>query len=286
MIIKSALTGYGSSFSATPASSLTTGTFVIGTASTQQSFTTADIGYAISAKLTTSSTTATLDVQTGVCTGSATYVAGVAQVETATVDTVYGGGATSTGNCIVTVTGAALTGSPLAVTIPLTPSANTKALVASALALGLNANASIAEKYTVTSSGVNIVLTVKPDANGNYIANDSTLNIAIPEGLGIIAAPTSADATAGVASSGVQVLDGDGKDFEGVTIPSMARLYALEINVTSGSATASNGTQVLPLPCKIWNASGFTGSMLTADLVITATSAGTNLTIVAIGKSS
>jgi len=286
MIIKSALTGYGSSFSATPASSLTTGTFVIGTAAAQQSFTTADIGYAISAKLTTSSTTATLDVQTGVCTGSATYVAGVAQVETATVDTVYGGGATSTGTCIVTVTGAALTGSPLAVSIPLSPSANTKALVASALALGLNANASIAEKYTVTSSGANIVLTVKADANGNYIANDSTLNIAIPEGLGIIAAPTSANTTAGVASSGVQVLDGDGKDFEGVTIPSMARLYSLEINVTSGSATATNGTQVLPLPCKIWNTSGFTGSMLTADLVITATSAGTNLTIVAIGKSS
>jgi hypothetical protein len=66
----------------------------------------------------------------------------------------------------------------------------------------------------------------------------------------------------------------------------MARIYALEINVTSGSATASNGTQVLPLPCKIWNTSGFTGSMLTADLVITATSAGTNITITALGKSS
>jgi hypothetical protein len=284
MIIKSALTGYGSSFSATPTSSLTTGTFVIGAAATQQSFTTADIGYAISAKLTTSSTTATLDVQTGVCTGSATYVAGVAQVETATV--VAAAGATSSGDCIVTVTGSALTGSPLAVTIPLTTSANTAALVASALAAGLKANAAISEKYTVTSSADNIVLTVKADANGNFAANDSTLNIAIPSGLGITAASTSTDTTAGVASSGVQVLDGDGKDFEGVTIPSMARIYALEINVTSGSATATNGTQVLTLPCKIWNTSGITGSMLTADLVITATSAGTNLTIVAIGKSS
>jgi hypothetical protein len=84
----------------------------------------------------------------------------------------------------------------------------------------------------------------------------------------------------------VQVLDGDGKDFEGVTLPSMARIYTLEINVTSGSASATNGTQVLTLPCKIWNPSGITGSMLTADLVITATSAGTNLTITALGKSS
>lgn len=284
MIIASALTNNGTSFTASPASSLTTGRVTVGTSAAQQSFATADIGYAISARLTTSSTTATLDVQTGVCTGSAAFVAGVAQVETATV--VAAAGATSSGNCIVTVTGSTLTGSPLAVTIPLTTSANTATLVASALAAGLNANTAIAAKYSVTSSGADIILTVKADANGNYLADDGTLNIAIPSGLGITAAPTSADTTAGVVSSGVQVLDGDGKDFEGVTLPSMARIYALEINVTSGSATATNGTQVLPLPCKIWNTSGFTGSMLTADLVITATSAGTNLTIVAIGKSS
>lgn len=284
MIIASALTNNGTSFTASPASSLTTGRVTVGTSAAQQSFATADIGYAISARLTTSSTTATLDVQTGVCTGSAAFVAGVAQVETATV--VAAAGATSSGNCIVTVTGSTLTGSPLAVTIPLTTSANTATLVASALAAGLNANAAIAAKYSVTSSVADIILTVKADANGNYLANDGTLNIAIPSGLGITAAPTSSDTTAGVVSSGVQVLDGDGKDFEGVTLPSMARIYALEINVTSGSATATNGTQVLPLPCKIWNTSGFTGSMLTADLVITATSAGTNLTIVAIGKSS
>jgi len=284
MIIASALTNNGTSFTASPASSLTTGRVTVGTSAAQQSFATADIGYAISARLTTSSTTATLDVQTGVCTGSAAFVAGVAQVETATV--VAAAGATSSGNCIVTVTGSTLTGSPLAVTIPLTTSANTATLVASALASGLNANAAIAAKYSVASSGADIVLTVKADANGNYLANDGTLNIAIPSGLGITAAPTSADTTAGVVSSGVQVLDGDGKDFEGVTLPSMARIYALEINVTSGSASATNGTQVLTLPCKIWNTSGITGSMLTADLVITATSAGTNLTIVAIGKSS
>lgn len=284
MIISSALTNNGTSFTASPASSLTTGRVTVGTSAAQQSFATADIGYAISARLTTSSSTATLDVQTGVCTGSAAFVAGVAQVETATV--IAAAGATSSGNCIVTVTGSTLTGSPLAVTIPLTTSANTAILVASALASGLNANAAIAAKYSVASSGADIVLTVKADANGNYLANDETLNIAIPSGLGITAASTSTDTTAGVVSSGVQVLDGDGKDFEGVTLPSMARIYALEINVTSGSASATNGTQVLTLPCKIWNTSGITGSMLTADLVITATSAGTNLTITALGKSS
>jgi len=284
MIIASALTNNGTSFTASPASSLTTGRVTVGTSAAQQSFATADIGYAISARLTTSSTTATLDVQTGVCTGSAAFVAGVAQVETATV--VAAAGATSSGNCIVTVTGSTLTGSPLAVTIPLTTSANTATLVASALAAGLNANTAIAAKYSVTSSGADIVLTVKADANGNFLANDGTLNIAIPGGLGITAASTSTNTTAGIVSSGVQVLDGDGKDFEGITLPSMARIYSLEINVTSGSATASNGTQVFTLPCKIWNTSGITGTMLTADLVMTATSAGTNITITALGKSS
>jgi hypothetical protein len=66
----------------------------------------------------------------------------------------------------------------------------------------------------------------------------------------------------------------------------MARIYAIEINVTSGTASAANGTQVLPLPIKLWNTSGITGSMLTADLVITALTAGTNVTITVLGKSS
>ena len=103
MAITSAQTYYGTSFTAIPVSTLTRGSLTVGVSPTQELFTTADIGYAISARLTTSSTTATLDIQTGVCTGSAAFVAGVAQVETATV--VAAAGATSSGNCIVTVTG-------------------------------------------------------------------------------------------------------------------------------------------------------------------------------------
>jgi hypothetical protein len=263
---------------------MTSGTLTLGLAATSQAFSDADIGYAITSRLTTSSTTATLDVQTGVLTGSAAFVAGVAQVETATV--VAASGCTSAGNCTITFTSANVTGSPVSVVVPLTTASNTQALVTAALVAGIAANTAIAAKFDVVRSGSTIVATAKVDSNGNFVADDGTLNIAIPSGLGITAAPTSANTTAGVASSGVQVLDGDGKDFEGVTLTSMARIYALEINVTSGSASATNGTQVLPLPCKIWNTSGFTGSMLTADLVITALSAGTNITITAIGKSS
>lgn len=284
MAISSTLSNTGTSFTVIPTSSLTSGRLTLGLSATSQSFTGADIGYAISARLTTAATTATLDVQSGVCTGSAAYVAGTAQVETTTV--VAASGATSNGNCIVTVTGASLTGSPLAVTIALTTASTTATLVAAVLAAGLQANAAIAAKYTVTSSGAIIILTVKADDDGNYVANDATLNIAIPAGLGITAAATSTNTTAGVASSGVNVLDGDGKDFEGITLTSMARIYALEINVTDGSASATNGTQVLTLPCKIWNTSGITGSMLTDNLVITALTAGTEITITVIGKSS
>jgi len=284
MPISTAQTNTGSTFRGVPASTMTSGTLTLGLAATSQSFSDADIGYAITSRLTTSSTTATLDVQTGVLTGSAAFVAGVAQVETATV--VAASGCTSAGNCTITFTSANVTGSPVSVVVPLTTASNTEALVTAALVAGISANTAIAAKFDVVRSGSTIVATAKVDSNGNFLADDGTLNIAIPSGLGITAAATSANTTAGVASSGVRVLDGDGKDFEGVTLASMARIYALEINVTSGSASATNGTQVLPLPCKIWNTSGFTGSMLTADLVITALGDGTNITITAIGKSS
>jgi len=284
MAISSAATTYGTTFRATPESVLSSGSLTVGVAAATQSFSTADIGYAMTSRLTTASTTATLDIQSGVCTGSAAYVAGTAQVETATV--VAAAGATSAGNCTITFTSAAVTGSPVSVVVPLTTASNTETLVTAALVAGIAANTAIAEKFTVVRSGSTIVATRKVDSDSNYVANDATLNIAIPSGLGITAAPTSADTTAGVASSGVQVLDGDGKDFEGVTLVSMARLYCLEINVTAGSASATNGTQVLPLPCRVWNTSGITGSMLTADLVVTALTAGTNITITAIGKSS
>jgi len=284
MAISSAATTYGTTFRGTPESVLSSGSLTVGVAATTQSFATADIGYAMTTRLTTAATTATLDIQSGVCTGSAAYVAGTAQVETATV--VAAAGATSAGNCTITFTSAAVTGSPVSVVVPLTTASNTETLVTAALVAGIAANTAIAEKFTITRSGSTIVATRLVDSDSNYVANDATLNIAIPGGLGITAAATSANTTNGVASSGVQVLDGDGKDFEGVTLVSMARLYCLEINVTAGSASATNGTQVLPLPCRIYNTSGITGSMLTADLVITAASAGTNVTITAIGKSS
>lgn len=284
MAISAAQTITGSNCQGQATSSLVTGIVQIGASQTATQFTTADIGYAVGVEIVASGGSVAIDLQTGIATPSAAYVAGTAQVETATV--VASAGCTSNGSCSLTFTSAAVTGSPLTVAVNLTTASNTAALVAATLAAGLAANTAIAAVWTVTSSGANIVITRKSDANGYKYANEAGTNLAIPAGLGITAAPTSANTTAGVVSSGVRVLDGDGKDFEGVTLVTMARLYSLEINVTSGSAGAGNGTDVFHLPAKVWNTTGFTDTLLTADLTLTSTAAATNLTITAIGKSS
>ena len=284
MAISAAQTITGSNCQGQATSSLVTGIVQIGASQTATQFTTADIGYAIGVEIVASGGSVAIDLQTGIATPSAAYVAGTAQVETATV--VAAAGCTSNGTCSLTFTSAAVTGSPLTVVVQLTTASNSATLVAAALAAGLAANTAIAAVWTVTSSGADIIITRKSDANGYKYANESGTNIAIPAGLGITAAPTSTNTTAGVVSSGVRVLDGDGKDFEGVTLVSMARLYSLEVNVTSGTAGAGNGTDVFHLPAKVWNTTGITDTLLTADLTLTSTAAATNLTITAIGKSS
>jgi len=285
MAISAAQTITGSNCQGQATSALVSGIVQIGASQTAVQFPTADIGYAIGVEIVASGETATIDLQSGVATGSAAYVAGTAQVETATV--VAASGATSNGNCSLTFTSTATTGSPLTVVVPLTTASNTATLVAAALAAGLAANTAIAAVWTVTSSGANIVITRKSDANGYKYANEANTNLAIPAGLGITAAATSANTTAGVVSSGVRITDGDGKDFEGVTLLSMARLYSLEMNVTSGTATAEEvgSGELYNIPAKFWNTTGWTGTNLTDDLKITATAAATNLTVTVIGKS-
>lgn len=124
---------------------------------------------------------------------------GVAQVETATV--VAASGATSNGNVALVLTSTALSGSPLTVTVPVTTASNTATLVAGVLAAGLAADAEVNAKFIVTSSAATIILTRRTVQPGVFAANDATLNLAIPAGLGITAAATSADTTAGVATA-------------------------------------------------------------------------------------
>jgi hypothetical protein len=220
-----------------------------------------------------------IDTATGADDGSDTWVAGSAQIETATV--VAASGATSAGNCSLTLTSGVVTGasSGLAVVVALTTASNTAAKVATALAAGLNANAAVAAHYTATTSTANVILTRKVDANGYYQAADATLNLAIPAGLGITAAATSAGTNAGTATSGVYLNDADGKDWEGTTLPTLAVIDAMLIELTSGGGTATIGTEVFTLPA-LFPAGG---GALVGTMTISATVAKTQFKITVIG---
>lgn len=119
------------------------------------------------------------------------------QVETATV--VAAGGCTANGNLALTLTGVHITGSPLAVSVPLTTTAHTSdSLIAAAIRTALAISA-ITTRYTVGGAGAAVTLTSKVPQ-----ANDATLNLAIASGLGVEEAAQSASTTPG---TGIVLLD-------------------------------------------------------------------------------
>jgi hypothetical protein len=182
--------------------------------------------YVVSATLATAADTLTIDTTTGIATIGTTPVP---QVETATV--VAAGGATSNGNLAVTVTAARVTGSPLGFSVPLTTATHTTAtLIAGAIRTAFNANAALTAVYTVGGTGADITLTETSAEN-----NDGTLNIAITAGLGVSAASTSTNTTAGVGGVKLTNNTGDGNDFEGVDLGSLLNTYSVLIRATSGS---------------------------------------------------
>jgi hypothetical protein len=195
----------------------------IGLASTTLPLTGATKAYCVSATLASASDTLIIDTETGIATIG---TAPVAQVETATV--VAAAGATSNGNLAVTVTGARITGSPLAVSVPLTTAANTAALVAAQIRATFNATAAIASKYTVGGTGADVTLTEIDPQN-----NDTTLNIAITAGLGVSAIVSSTNTTTGVGGVKLTNNTGDGNDFEGIPLGEMQDIFGMCVRNTS-----------------------------------------------------
>lgn len=137
------------------------------------------------------------------------YVAGTQQVETATV--VAAAGATSNGDLTVTLTAAGKEGWPLTVEVPVTTADDSATKVATAIKAALNAIPSVTMTFTVGGTGATVTLTRNAPA-----ANDATLNIAIAGELGVTAAASSANTTAGVATvmatpatKGDQLIDAD-----------------------------------------------------------------------------
>ena len=122
---------------------------------------------------------------------AAAWLAGVAQVETATC----AGTVSTAGNATVTVTSAVVTGSPKAVSVALAVDDNAAA-IATKVRAALTADTAISSKFTVSGATDKVILTAKTKA-----ANDATLNIAIADGtsVGVTTAASSANTTAGVA---------------------------------------------------------------------------------------
>ena len=162
--------------------------------------------------------------------------AGANQVETATV--VAASGVAGLGSINVVVTAAGVTGSPVTVAVALTNLFHTTApLIATAIRDAMIGNAAIAAKFTPTSSGATVILTAL-----NKLANDATLNISIPSGLGITAAPTSANTTAGVRPTAAYRKTGTAwtpVDQEGFALPTATKIYGVLL-----ACDTSNGALV------------------------------------------
>jgi hypothetical protein len=155
----------------------------------------------------------------GYYSSATTWVAGTAQVETATA----AGTATADGDVTITITASGLTGTPKAIAVPI-KSGDTASVWAGKVRTALIADTDVSALFSVSGATTSIVLTRKPSETieGSnisvpfYVANDSTLNIAISAGTtGVTSAATSVNTTSGVATSGCLVLDCDGKDIEG-----------------------------------------------------------------------
>jgi hypothetical protein len=123
-----------------------------------------------------------------------------------------------------------MAGSPLSLNVAVALN-DTAAQWAAKVRTALAANATIAQRFDVSGTLTAIILTRKPSSTLSdgitsvpiRVADDASLNISLNNGTctGITPAATSDNTTAGVATSGVFIVDGDGKDFEGVTIPAI-----------------------------------------------------------------
>ena len=231
---------------ASPTSTNVTNDVQIGVSAQQIAFPTADVAYSVRAIIAGGAEFVILGA-TNDTSGSDAWVAGTAQVETATA----AGTISGSGNASVTVTASGMTGSPKTISVPVL-SGDTASAWAEKVRTALSADADVSELFTVSGSTTAIVLTRKPNqeipAVPSYIVNDSSLNIALDNGTctGITPAASSADTTAGVATFGCLIYDGDGKDFEGIAIPSGGITLAILLK-TNGAIEIEQGSDSIGL---------------------------------------
>jgi hypothetical protein len=235
---------YGMRASATPTSTNVTNNVQIGVNQRTVPIIEADVAYTVGCVIQGSGSEFDLNLATASTSGTTAWTAGTAQVETATA----AGTVTAAGNATVVVTAAGMTGSPKTISVPVA-NGDTADVWAGKVRTALAADTAVAERFTVSGTTTAIVLTRKPVnsyQNGDtivpiYAANDSTLNVSLNNGTstGITAATTSTNTTSGVATSGCNLFDGDAKDFEGTTIPTLGDIYGILIEVDSSSSAAA-----------------------------------------------
>jgi hypothetical protein len=275
---------------ATPTSTAVNGSVQIGDNPQTITFPDADVAYSVRAFFAAGSPEFDLATTTGSTLGSTAWVAGAAQVETATA----AGTCTTSGNITVTVTSAGMTGSPLAITVPIV-SGDTAAVWAGKVRTSLAANATIAERFTVSGTTTAIVLTRKPgtvltadnETVNLFLATDATLNIAIAAGTtGITAAPTSETNPAGTVTSGVLIRDGDAKDFEGVTIPTCTPKAVLLVNGGTAALEIDGSNSLADLDIEGGSSILFAGgNVLNGETELTIVGSSTFLTVTVLGES-
>jgi len=173
-----------------------TSTIVLSTLGTEQRETLTLSGNAGTPQVETATIAGTItgarQVETLTLSGAVT---GTAQVETATVV----GSITTGGDLQVTVTGAAIAGSPIVLNVPVTAGLLSTDVV-NLIRNAMLTTPAINSVFLPNSTASVVTLTKRAP----FGANDGTLNIAIANGTadGLTPAPTSADTTAGVAGGG------------------------------------------------------------------------------------
>lgn len=158
-------------------------------------------------------------------------IQGVAQTEQIDITA----GATTDGEITVTVTSAAVTGSPVSVVVPLASETHdTAAKVASAIVNALNNNAPISAALRANNLAAKITLTRKVVA-----ANDATLEIAVTPGTTGVTAGASTPGAAGTTGWGVPQPVPGAVRWTPSTVGDSSTFYA--DNTAYFVATANNG---------------------------------------------
>jgi len=230
---------------ATPTSTNVTGQIQIGANNEVIPFLASDVAYTIQAFFAGSADVLSLNRYTGSTTGSTAWVAGSQQIETA----VASGTVSNTGSLSVTITASGLSGSPKSVSVPVL-TGDLSNVVAEKIRSALNTDSAISAMFVVAGSTSAVTLSRKPTVitSGDvsvdvYPATDATLNIAIANGTasGLSPVTTSTNTQAGSATDGVLIYDGDGRDFEGLTLPTITTVNA-ELYKTINSGFVVDGT--------------------------------------------